>query len=140
MQGQRYVILGSAIVAAILTPTPDPLNQLIMALPVILLYQLSIIILWVVNMRKNPATETTSQNFVVQAPLQPTHTPVNANNISSSTPALPKLQPQPRKFMDISPPTRTVIKTLTSVADEVTNEVAEVIEKPRARSMDFLTS
>lgn len=53
-KAQKYVILGSFIVAAILTPTPDPINQLLMALPIILLYQVSIIVIWVANRsRKN---------------------------------------------------------------------------------------
>lgn len=43
---QKYIILISFIVAAILTPTPDVINQLIMALPIILLYQISIGILF----------------------------------------------------------------------------------------------
>jgi len=37
----RYVVLASFIVAAIITPTPDPINQLLMAGPIILLYFLS---------------------------------------------------------------------------------------------------
>lgn len=49
MKSQRYVILGSFIVAAILTPTPDPFNQTVMALPIILLYQFSIIMVWLLN-------------------------------------------------------------------------------------------
>lgn len=49
---QRYIIVGSFILAAILTPTPDPMNQLIMALPIILLYQFSVIIIWFVNRRE----------------------------------------------------------------------------------------
>ncbi len=46
---ERYVILGSFIVAAILTPTPDPVNQAIMAGPIILLYQFSVVLVWWVN-------------------------------------------------------------------------------------------
>ncbi len=38
----RYVALLSFLIAAILTPTADPINQTIMALPIILLYTLSI--------------------------------------------------------------------------------------------------
>lgn len=41
----KYVFLGSFIVSAILTPTSDILNQLIMAAPISLLYGLSILIL-----------------------------------------------------------------------------------------------
>ncbi len=49
MKRQQYVILVSFIIAAILTPTPDVLNQTIMALPLIGLYQVSILIIWVSN-------------------------------------------------------------------------------------------
>lgn len=48
---QRYVILGSFIIAAILTPTPDPINQVIMAVPIILLYQVSVGVVWSENKR-----------------------------------------------------------------------------------------
>jgi sec-independent protein translocase protein TatC len=50
---QSYIIVGSFIVAAILTPTPDPLNQTIMALPIILLYEISMVITWLVNRRSS---------------------------------------------------------------------------------------
>lgn len=42
---QHWVILGSFIMAAIVTPTVDPINQCIIALPVILLYNLSVVFL-----------------------------------------------------------------------------------------------
>jgi sec-independent protein translocase protein TatC len=38
----RHVIVLSFIISAILTPTPDPVNQLIMAVPIIILYFISI--------------------------------------------------------------------------------------------------
>lgn len=47
--GTRYVILGSFIAAAIITPTPDPLNQGLMAGPIILLYFLSVIVVMFTN-------------------------------------------------------------------------------------------
>lgn len=49
MRKQRYVILASFIIAAVLTPTPDILNQTIMALPMIALYLLSIGLIWFGN-------------------------------------------------------------------------------------------
>lgn len=39
---ERWVILGAFIVAAIITPTPDPINQTIVAGPVIIVYQLGV--------------------------------------------------------------------------------------------------
>lgn len=60
MRIQRYVVLVSFVLAALLTPTPDPMNQVIMALPIILLYQFSVGLIWYVNRRerkKNIAVE-----------------------------------------------------------------------------------
>jgi sec-independent protein translocase protein TatC len=55
----RYAILVTFILAAVLTPTADPMNQTIFAAPMIGLYLLSIVIAWVVNPRNKskPATE-----------------------------------------------------------------------------------
>lgn len=58
MGAQRYIILFSFIAAAILTPTPDPVNQAIMALPAILLYQVGIVLVWLVNRGKPQATSS----------------------------------------------------------------------------------
>jgi sec-independent protein translocase protein TatC len=45
----KYVLIGSFVVAAILTPTPDPVNQLMMALPIVVLYLLSMLLIIVAN-------------------------------------------------------------------------------------------
>jgi sec-independent protein translocase protein TatC len=50
---QRVVILASFIIAAILTPTPDPINQVLMAAPIIGLYQTSVGVVWRDNKRDN---------------------------------------------------------------------------------------
>lgn len=49
---ERWVIVISFVIAAILTPTPDLFNQLIMAVPLTLLYQVTILVIWWVNRRK----------------------------------------------------------------------------------------
>lgn len=59
MRYQKWVILGSFIFAAVLTPTPDVFNQLLMALPLITLYQLTIALLWIVNRRGRRQTPDT---------------------------------------------------------------------------------
>ncbi|MFT4089701.1 MAG: twin-arginine translocase subunit TatC [Asticcacaulis sp.] len=40
-EGRRYAILGIVVVAAIVTP-PDPISQLMLAIPIVLLYEISI--------------------------------------------------------------------------------------------------
>lgn len=43
---RKYAILLSFVIAAILTPTPDVVNQLLMAVPLMVLYELSIGLIW----------------------------------------------------------------------------------------------
>ncbi|MBP9827398.1 twin-arginine translocase subunit TatC [Candidatus Saccharibacteria bacterium] len=55
MKYQKIVILICFIVAAIATPTPDPFNQILMAVPMIALYQVSIAAVWLA--RRQVSTE-----------------------------------------------------------------------------------
>jgi sec-independent protein translocase protein TatC len=55
----RYAILATFIIAAVVTPTGDPMNQSIFAAPMILLYLLSIAIAWIVNPRGKVSKDTT---------------------------------------------------------------------------------
>jgi len=41
---RKYAVLGAFIAAAILTPTPDAFNQTLMAFPIIILYEIGIIL------------------------------------------------------------------------------------------------
>jgi sec-independent protein translocase protein TatC len=54
----RYAILITFIIAAVVTPTGDPVNQTIFAAPMVLLYLLSIFIAWVVNPRGKAPKDT----------------------------------------------------------------------------------
>ena len=51
---QGYVILGISIVAAVVTPTPDPVTMLVTMLPLVLLYWISIGLAWVFRLRGEP--------------------------------------------------------------------------------------
>ncbi len=46
IKNRKYAFLASFIVAAILTPTPDVVNQVLMAIPLIVLYEVSIVAVW----------------------------------------------------------------------------------------------
>jgi sec-independent protein translocase protein TatC len=50
----NYAILAIFIVAAVLTPSPDPWNQAIFAVPMIALYLISIGIAWIVGPKREP--------------------------------------------------------------------------------------
>lgn len=51
----KWVLLASFIIAAIITPTPDPFNQTIMAGPIVMLYLLSILLVKIVNRKRKTA-------------------------------------------------------------------------------------
>jgi len=50
-RARPYAIVGAFVAAAILTPTPDVVNQLFLALPLILLYEASILVVWLLEPR-----------------------------------------------------------------------------------------
>jgi sec-independent protein translocase protein TatC len=51
-RNRKYSILINFIVAAILTPTPDVVNQVLMAVPLMILYEISVVAVWAFG-RKN---------------------------------------------------------------------------------------
>lgn len=58
---QRFVLVGSFIAAAMITPTPDALNQCLIALPIVAIYQLGVVAVFFMNRRSRrqaPTTET----------------------------------------------------------------------------------
>jgi sec-independent protein translocase protein TatC len=64
----KYAILIIFIAAAVLTPSADPWNQIVFAMPMIALYLLSIAIAWVVRPRREPIQrESTPLRLVVAA-------------------------------------------------------------------------
>jgi len=97
MHIQRYVILASFIVAAALTPTPDPIDQTIMASPIILLYQFSIVLIWLTNRRdKKIAVEPVRATATPDTYGTPTSVllPLPGTLITAST-------QQPQLIMDV---------------------------------------
>lgn len=51
---ERYVIVLAFIAAAVITPTPDIFNQLLIAGPIIAIYQFGILLVWLQNKRPSP--------------------------------------------------------------------------------------
>ena len=49
MKQQRWFIIGAFVIGAIISPTPDIRNQLLLTGPIILMYQLGIMLVWFVN-------------------------------------------------------------------------------------------
>ena len=55
-EGRRYAIVGVVVVAAVVTP-PDPISQLMLAIPLVLLYEVSIWCVRLIELRRRKADE-----------------------------------------------------------------------------------
>jgi sec-independent protein translocase protein TatC len=51
-KNRKYAILINFIIAAVLTPTPDIVNQMLMGVPLLVLYEMSIIAVWLFGRKK----------------------------------------------------------------------------------------
>ena len=51
-RNRKYAILINFIVAAILTPTPDVVNQMLMGVPLMVLYEISVVAVWLFGRKK----------------------------------------------------------------------------------------
>ena len=54
--GRRYAIVGVFVVAAVLTP-PDPVSMMTLAIPGVLLYEISIWCVWLIELRRKRADQ-----------------------------------------------------------------------------------
>lgn len=59
-KNRKYAVLIAFVIAAVLTPTPDAFNQTLMAVPIILLYEVGIIASRIVGEKDKNRSETNS--------------------------------------------------------------------------------
>lgn len=57
-RNRKYAILINFIIAAILTPTPDIVNQMMMGVPLMILYEISVLAVWIFGKRGFAGFET----------------------------------------------------------------------------------
>jgi sec-independent protein translocase protein TatC len=122
---RKYVIVAAFGIAIVLPSAPDPLSQVILAAPIIVLYEISNVLIWIVNRKRpvlvpvtddEPAQEQ-SQTHAPQAevtrPMPPSMTQVFERSRSTeptTTPVSPisqqvaqiqkTLSPRPRRSID----------------------------------------
>jgi hypothetical protein len=87
MKLQRYVIVAAFILAAVISPTPDLMNQIIFAIPIIFMYELGVLLVWLQNRaraRKHTRNKQAQPVFEIKkapAPQRlaaPAHAPITA--------------------------------------------------------------
>lgn len=133
----RYVILFSFIAAAIITPTPDPFNQFLMAAPVIGLYFVSALGIVIINAKANrKRTKQESRVIAKTAPKiksQPVYAP--ATPVKQTVPA-PLFVTQPSQSVRLQSSTRFSVDGIVPVSPKV--RVAQAHEKVARPSTSFM--
>ena len=51
-KNRKYAILINFVIAAVLTPTPDIVNQMLMGVPLLVLYEISVVAVWIFGRKK----------------------------------------------------------------------------------------
>jgi len=53
----KWAVLIAFVISAIITPSGDPVNQTIVAVPIVILYAIGVLISWIFRKRVDPGTE-----------------------------------------------------------------------------------
>lgn len=96
---ERYIILVAFILAAVISPTPDALNQSMIAVPIIIIYQLGVVVVWLSIRKKNKLAKKAAAQAASVPPPPPPQVP----------PSLPPSAPQPMPVVQRSQSQRPAI-------------------------------
>lgn len=94
LKSERYIILLAFIAAAIITPTPDVVNQAMIAVPLIAIYQFGVIavLISIFRTKRHAAREIPQRSTPDVTESQP----VQAIVSKTSVPAVPVASPRPK--------------------------------------------
>lgn len=65
---RKYAVLGIAVIAAVVTPTPDPINMMIVMLPLYLLYEVGIVLARLATVGRRNEPDAEAQEAQEEAP------------------------------------------------------------------------
>jgi len=54
---ERWVVLGAFVVSGLMNPTPDIFSQLMLAGPIIIMYQIGILLIWRINLHRESSSQ-----------------------------------------------------------------------------------
>ncbi|MGB4799737.1 MAG: twin-arginine translocase subunit TatC [Candidatus Microsaccharimonas sp.] len=146
MKSEKWVVLVAFIVAAVITPTPDPVNQAIIAGPVIVIYQIGVIAVLIDIAQKRRRLKIQTKKELRQAtkmaktiranPSVPTHRP---SPKQVAPPRVAHVVAQPPKVTPPAPTLPVVKKAPQAVSIDGFNQIRrqppqlQVPTRPRAQ-------
>lgn len=94
---EKYVIVGSLVIALLLPFTYDPVTQFVIAIPLVFLYNFSILLIWIANKsRKKPLPKAQPVRATAQPPR-----PVQQPKAGSQAPRPNRPPQKPKRVFDI---------------------------------------
>lgn len=89
LASQKYLIIFAFVAAAIITPTPDILNQALVAGPIIAIYQVGVVAVFFMNRRQaRKARRLDAKNKALTSSISPLATPSPTPSQENPTPSL----------------------------------------------------
>jgi len=144
MTSQRFVITGAVIVAALITPTPDVVNQMIIAVPIIAIYELGAALVFIrrkMRQRKtsNVAGDKEEKTAPVIASISKVAAPITSHStVAAVQPNLKIETPQPKKSPPIQKP--VAIRKAPRSVDGFTRKTSPRIIVPQRSAISVSTS
>lgn len=130
---QRPVILGAIIAAGIITPTVDPINQMLLAVPIILLFETGVILVWGINRRARRSNSKAQAPAIITQQTQPkTEQPKPLVAYKQPRLSMDGLMMRPRQKQQSSNMSKPVARKLTPVKTSAPNSGAFIV-------MDIMT-
>lgn len=131
LKSERWVVLFAFIAAAIITPTPDIVNQAMIALPVIGIYQLGVVAVFVAilkekkrskKLQQETAPQPAAAHIITPVPAAQTPIPIHPRTspVKASTSAVPQPARMPRTLDGFrkTPPKLVVAPRTTPAAPQ----------------------
>lgn len=138
LKSQRWVVLLAFVAAAIITPTPDPLNQTVIAVPVIAVYQLGVFMVLIAIARQRKRTRLAAQRQAIKRIAKPFVPPAPVAAVAA--PAAPKPSvATPRGSIDgfvVPVPRAKITYTPRPLITRAPQPTASVTEFRRSQSID----
>lgn len=153
MKYQDKMIIASFIIAAVISPTPDALNQTLLACPLVVMYQIGILIIWWKRrkdrklQRKAEGVKATPVGVPLSLPVLPPSKPVPVilPKLESSAPLVSDVIEAQPSVTVVSSPKPVVAPTAISPASvrrsvdgfAVRTQSRPIIAAPRAQERDI---
>jgi hypothetical protein len=127
LSSERWVIVLAFVVAAIITPTPDPLNQTIIALPIIVVYQLGVVAILIAIRKAKKNKVSLVPEPVVSRPTPETIPAVSVLPVIASVQKKTPLRSIDGTFIVTRPP-QPIVKSVPP--REVSNRLPQYASRP----------